>query len=157
MFRLKNIQKALFVFIVVFAAYAAFSIYSNAELSIDDFSIEKQYNAQRALTGLSTNKKDYSVFLRKINKSNIFAAPVIKKKDRSKEKELERVKSLVKSLRLVGVFGEDKRKAVIENTKTSSTLYAYVGDTILGSLKVKDVSSSTVVLAFDTTEFRLDM
>lgn len=100
---------------------------------------------------------DFQSFLDELKTKEIFVSAPVVNKTPVRSIENDEIKELIGSLRLVGVFGQEEKKAVIENVKAGSTVYAFEGDEIFESVRVAKITSSSVTLESGGQEYRLDL
>lgn len=149
---------ALMVVIIVCCVYVVFSLKSQKELDINKIAgVNRSSNKKQIAAKLLKENIDYTSFVASVSSKKIFAQPVEKKQDDQKAKALLEAKNQLKSLKLVGVLGQSEKKAIIEDTSSNTTLYAYFGDILLGKFTVKHISSSALTLEFEGNDFSLNL
>lgn len=155
--KIKYVHILMFTLIIVSSVYVGWTLKYNQNLDINSMVVASNESRPESVRGtLTLDNKDYSKFVQSLSRRKIFVQPVRKKEDDLKAKALLKAKNQLKSLKLVGVLGDDE-KAIVEDTRNNSTLYAYIGDKLLDTFKVKKISSSTLTLEFEGTEFSLNL
>lgn len=155
-FRYLHICLAL---VLIFSAiYVAFSLKNQEPIVLDDLLLVKNELKKPDINAkLKQNDEDYSKFIKTFANKKIFAQPVTKKKEDLKAKALLKARQEIKTLKLVGVLGQNEKRAIVEDTSSNSTLYAYLGDKLLNKFIVKKIDSSTLVLEFEGNKFTLTL
>lgn len=148
----------LVVVIIISCVYVVFSLKSQKEGNIEKVvGDSKSYSKQQISAKISNYDVDYTRFVNKVSSKKIFAQPIARKKEDLKAKALIEARHQLKSLKLVGVLGNEEKRAIVEDTSSNSTLYAYLGDKLLNKFVVKKIDSSTLILEFEGTNFTLTL
>lgn len=148
----------MIILIIISCVYVFYRIKTHQNIDITTLVAAKSKRNDKLInTQLVGRNADYTKFVRSVARKKIFAQPVTRKKEDLKAKALLKARQQLKSLKLVGVLGTQEKRAIVEDTKTNSTLYAYLGDKLLNTFTVKKINSSTLTLEFEGTEFSLNL
>ena len=90
-------------------------------------------------------KSDYEVFLKEIEKKNIFVSPQIES-GKPSGVDREKISRIIGNLELVGIIAGDPKRAVIEDKKAKKTFHLKEGESFLEDINLEEIGSGLVIL-----------
>ncbi|MBN2121317.1 MAG: hypothetical protein JW734_09735 [Candidatus Omnitrophica bacterium] len=158
-FSLGLLKKVIFAVIILSFVYIISSVVSFK----NDYFFERKLVKNISFLGKpdeikgfkDKEKEDYALFLRQLEKNNIFAAVYPKKiqiEEKISRKDLE---DIIGSLKLVGIVELGSQKVIIEDKRKNAVFYLKEEDNFLDDIAVKKVRKDSVILYYQGQEFEL--
>lgn len=154
--RLRLLKQLFFLILILSIVYVVSdSIFFGKRAVSGGAMSETPVNSGISFKPHNLQPKDYTGFLKEIEKRKIFFTSHIQKFPVSSKKAKVNLEKVMEGLRLVGVILEDNKKVIIEDKKKRKTFYLKQGETFLSNIRVEKIGSDSVVLSCEGEEFEL--
>ena len=149
-----HLRKILFLGIIAVFIYAWPCFFSKNHYVFEEIISKQVSAAEKSPQVEQQSSKDYSAFLKDVERRRIFSPPKIEKpsKPRVDRNKLSRI---IKDLRLAGIISGDNKRAVIEDKKQNNTYYLRQNEEFMNNIKVIKIGNNSVVLEIQGEKFEL--
>lgn len=155
---LRLLREFLFSIIIFLCIYINYSIFIKRDYRKNEQILQIPDSPAKVVKeSVRREQKDYSLFLKKIEKSQIFSSPYPKKTSPVSKVDRKKLEKIIKNLSLVGIVSGKHPRVAVEHKKSRKSFYLKEGEEFLEGIKVEKIKNGVVILKFDGEEFELSL